>query len=202
MIRFKGQQEEENHIHMDEKKNNNSSRVSRSKAAKKANEGSCGRGEQGVGPTTTTSTRFATVDDGGEDLIECSGKFCRSCTAGMVADCVALCCCPCAVVHCFSLAFVKAPWVVGRRCLGLGKKNKNKNKGKRKCKKGHHHGGNVGDDVVLERDSREGVSTSSVSSSFGVENVTVNAAFEAEKVWLELYQIGHLDFGRVSFSGD
>ncbi|CAL0321799.1 unnamed protein product [Lupinus luteus] len=110
-------------------------------------------------------SRFATtaVDDGGG--IDCSGKYFKSCMGGLIADCVALCCCPCAVLHCFALAFVKAPWVVGRRQMNL-RVDTNVN-------------------VVGEMD-----------------NVTVNAAFEAEKVWLELYQIGHLDFGRVSFSHD
>ncbi|KAF5180428.1 hypothetical protein FRX31_029985 [Thalictrum thalictroides] len=27
------------------------------------------------------------------------------------------------------------------------------------------------------------------------------ASFEAERVWFEMYQLGHLGFGRVSFSG-
>ena len=165
------------------------------------------------GPTTITKgggSRFATttVDDGGGDPpIECSGKFCRSCTAGLIADCVALCCCPCAVVHCFALAFVKAPWVVGRRCLGLGSKKKVKHK--KKCKRGSEDFDGGG--VVLERNYREGnlmrvASSNNANNVVNVggvgemESVTVNAGFEAEKVWLELYQIGHLDFGRVSFS--
>ena len=33
-----------------------------------------------------------------------------------------------------------------------------------------------------------------------MDNITVNAGFDAEKVWKELYQIGHMDFGRVSSS--
>lgn len=201
------QQQEEEKVQMDEKGCSSSS-----------------RGNNGA-----TNRRFAaTVDDGGGDLIECSGKYCRSCTAGLIADCVALCCCPCAVLHCFALAFVKAPWVVGRRCLGLGNKNKNKNnKGhKRKCKRGKHDvvddvvnvaaNDDVGVGVVLERSNKEGglrggwpdSNSSSVNSGVGgvaaspMDTVNVSAGFEAEKVWMELYQIGHLDFGRVSFSGD
>lgn len=148
-----------------------------------------------AGPTTTTGTsrrsrgRFA-VDDTG-DLIECSGKYCRSCTAGMIADCVALCCCPCAVLHCFALAFVKAPWMMGRRCLGLGKKKKKKNKGQKIKRKE--------DDVVLERNHKEGnlrkgwveEGMLEMVSGFGEAE---EMAFEAEKVWVEMYQIGHLGF--------
>ncbi|XP_061363195.1 uncharacterized protein LOC133306830 [Gastrolobium bilobum] len=169
-------------------------RVSRSKATHE----SC----RGDGPTTKTTcrrrsssssnnNRFATADDGGGDQIECSGKYCRSCTAGLIADCVALCCCPCAVVHCFALAFVKAPWVVVRRCFGLGNKNKKKGQdSNKKCKMGHEDIDDDGDDVVVVERNRE------------IDSVTVNAGFEAEKVWVELYQISHLDFGRVSVSVD
>ncbi|KAK7271669.1 hypothetical protein RJT34_27756 [Clitoria ternatea] len=164
-------------------------------------------GETPRGNSKNKRFAAAAVDDGGGDVIECSGKYCRSCTAGMIADCVALCCCPCAVLHCFALAFVKAPWFVGRRCLGLGSKNKNKNKNKNKKK---CHECVVGDVVVVENkvgwpkdNVAAAATTTSVCGSLGeLDSVTVNAGFEAEKVWMELYQIGHLDFGRVSFSHD
>ncbi|XP_020234718.1 uncharacterized protein LOC109814653 [Cajanus cajan] len=137
--------------------------------------------------------RFATVDEGGGDLIKCSGKYCRSCCGGYVADCVAVCCCPCAVLHCFALALLKGPCVVGRKCLGRKKKNKNK-KNKKVNKRGHHHGG---DDVVLERNTREG-NSGIVCDSLG----KIDSGFDGDKVWRELYQIRHLDFGRVSSSHD
>lgn len=38
-----------------------------------------------------------------------------------------------------------------------------------------------------------------IASGFGEEEE--ERMFEAEKVWLELYQVGHLGFGRVSFTG-
>lgn len=135
-------------------------------------------------------------DDGAAgDGYECS---CRSCAAAMIADCVALCCCPCAVVNFLAFAFVKVPWAVGRRCLGAGKR-------KRKKKTAAERGGYDTDgDVVGEEDSRErwwreeGVLEISRSEE-GME--CVSARFEAERVWLELYQIGHLGFGRLSFTG-
>ncbi|KAH7577353.1 hypothetical protein JRO89_XS01G0239500 [Xanthoceras sorbifolium] len=147
-----------------------------------------------TGPTRKSGNRH-TVDDGG-DLIECSGKYCRSCTAGLIADCVALCCCPCAVVNILALAFVKIPYKVGKRCLGLGKK-KEKEKVKRKCKK-------VEGGVVVERGEnlRKGRTEEEileiVSSGLTDEE---DQEMGAEKVWLELYQVGHLGFGRVSFTG-
>lgn len=145
-----------------------------------------------AGPTARG--RFAVVDDSG-DLIECSAKNCRSCTAGIIADCVALCCCPCAVLHCFALAFVKAPWMVGRRCLGLGKKKKKKKNSKSEKTE------RIEDDVVLERsqsqregNSRRGWVEEGMLEIVSGFNEAEEMAFEAEKVWVEMYQIGHLGF--------
>ncbi|XP_057760819.1 uncharacterized protein LOC130981226 [Arachis stenosperma] len=162
---------------------------------------------------------------GGESTMECSAKLCKSCTAGLIADCVALCCCPCAVLHCFALAFVKAPWVVGRRCFRLGKKSwsssspsssssNNKKKktlikhNKRRCKCSSSTTTTTSSSTTHDFDAVAVVqSTSSETNDVVVvgrddelESVTVNAGFEADEVWLELYQIAHLDFGRISFS--
>ncbi|KAH7532501.1 hypothetical protein FEM48_Zijuj04G0026600 [Ziziphus jujuba var. spinosa] len=164
-------------------------------------------------------SRYTVDDIDGGDRIECSGRYCRSCTAALIADCVALCCCPCAVVNFLALAFVKVPWMVGRRCLGIGKKKKQKKlEMQRKCKR--CTGGGGGGDSVVERNgnnvrkgrAHEGMNImSEISSSDELdldldlgenENIDcVSARFEAEKVWLELYQVGHLGFGRVSFTG-
>ncbi|OAY75246.1 uncharacterized protein LOC109717287 [Ananas comosus] len=59
------------------------------------------------------------ADDSGGDPVECDGRSCRSCTAVAIANCIALSCCPCAVVNLLALTLVKAPYVVGRRCLGM-----------------------------------------------------------------------------------
>ncbi|XP_047156558.1 uncharacterized protein LOC124827528 [Vigna umbellata] len=132
-------------------------------------------------------------EEGGGEMIRCSGKHCGSSCGGYIADCVAVCCCPCAVLHCCVLALVKGPFLVGRKCLRLGKKKgKKKNKNK---KKGHEY-----DDDDDEEKVKENVSGSDVVLE--MDSVTVNAGFDAEKVWRELYQIGHLDFGRVSSSHD
>lgn len=156
------------------------------------------RGALKDGPTR--KSRY-TLDDSG-DQIECSGKHCRACTAGLVADCVALCCCPFAVVEFLVLALVKVPWKVGRRCLGLGRKKGQRLEKRRKCKRSDS------DCVVLERDGNMGKTRvvegmTEIASGFGEEERTGSACarFEAERVWLELYQVGHLGFGRVSFTG-
>ncbi|KAK7381404.1 hypothetical protein VNO78_34069 [Psophocarpus tetragonolobus] len=130
--------------------------------------------------------RLEEEEEGGEEMIRCSGKHCGSCCGGYVADCVAVCCCPCAVLHCCVLAFVKGPSLVGRKCLGLGKK-KNKKKGY---------------EDVIERVESSNVSASVVAAGEIMDSVTINSGFDAEKLWRELYQIAHLDFGRVSSSRD
>uniref|UniRef100_A0A6N2MB27 Uncharacterized protein n=1 Tax=Salix viminalis TaxID=40686 RepID=A0A6N2MB27_SALVM len=131
------------------------------------------------------------IDEGG-DLIECSSKHCQSCTAGLIADCVALCCCPCALV----------PWMIGKKCLGGVKRKKTKLEIKRKSKKNREGEGDI---VQRERDCnlRKRMVAEEIASGFGEEGEMpgVTARFgEAERLWLELSQIGHLGFGRVSFT--
>ncbi|PON33152.1 Transmembrane protein [Trema orientale] len=135
------------------------------------------------------------MDDGGDRAeIECSGRSCRSCTAALIADCVALCCCPCAVINFLAFAFVKVPWAVGRRCLGLGKKRRKRRETKRKKsskKGGRDQYQNDSGTCVVERWWAE-----------EVEGIMENSSpADEERVWLELYQVGHLGFGRVSFTG-
>ncbi|KAJ9152666.1 hypothetical protein P3X46_026210 [Hevea brasiliensis] len=150
---------------------------------------------------TRKSSRY-TVDESGGDLIECSGKYCRSCTAGLIADCVALCCCPCALLNLLTFAFVKVPWMVGRKCLGRVKKKRRKRKMKRKCKKRSEkaeaeiEGDATSISIGGERDGN--LKIWELVNGFGEE---VSARFEADRVWLELYEDGHLGFGRVSFTG-
>ncbi|TYI08912.1 hypothetical protein ES332_A09G033600v1 [Gossypium tomentosum] len=162
------------------------------------------KGRRVVGPTRKNKEA---IDEAG-DLIECSGKYCRSCTAGVIADCVALCCCPCALLNLLTLALVKVPWKMGRRCLGFGKKKRNRVEMERKVRS------RVDDDRNNSRGKMrvEEQEMWGFSRVFGekenfydddeeVEMGNFSARFEAEKVWLELYQVGHLGFGRVSFTG-
>ncbi|EOA19688.1 hypothetical protein CARUB_v10003445mg [Capsella rubella] len=188
----------------------------------------------------------------GDEETKCSGKRCRSWAAAAIADCVALCCCPCAIINLLTLTFVKVPWMIGRRCLGGGRKNRkkrmnllnrrqrrgningggdhefhhnNNNKhhlrfetteGEEKCGCGGGggcYGGGDYDDhrFVVERDGsltkekreEDGDKTASFKGGDHVhdDESRISARVEAERVWLELYQIGHLGFGRVSFTG-
>ncbi|XP_022855770.1 uncharacterized protein LOC111376985 [Olea europaea var. sylvestris] len=127
------------------------------------------------------------AEDGGGEAIVCNGKSCQSCTAGMIADCIAVCCCPCVVVNILAFAFLKLPWMVARKYLGLGKK--------RECEMIYGHNGRETYETWEKGTGDEG------SLKIVGEEETMNRAFEEEEVWLELYKVGHLGFGRVSFTG-
>ncbi|KZV32945.1 hypothetical protein F511_01456 [Dorcoceras hygrometricum] len=120
------------------------------------------------------------VDRG--DSIACTGKSCQSCTAGAIADCVAVCCCPCAVVNLLALAFVKLPWAVARRCVRRLKMKRNKRRiveDERKWFQGDMDGILRKTMVPVEEEVRAGLEVE-------------------EEIW---YEVGHLGFGRVSFTG-
>ncbi|CDP02103.1 unnamed protein product [Coffea canephora] len=157
--------------------------------------------------------RHMTMEDESGDLIKCTGKSCQSCTAGLIADCVAVCCCPCAVVNILVFAFLKVPWMVGRRILKLGKK-KQQGQGAGKLERNERQKcvGEMTNYLECTMES-DGISRKSraveqgasefVFSGFGDEVLKDNfsARFEAEELWFELHQFGHLGFGRVSFTG-
>ncbi|GFP99960.1 hypothetical protein PHJA_002140100 [Phtheirospermum japonicum] len=141
--------------------------------------------------------RHAPDEDGG-DPAACTGKSCQSCTAGVIADCVAVCCCPCGVVNILTLAFLKLPWAVARKCVG-GRRRKSR-RGMLEEMRGR--------DGNSEKGRAEDGTSEIVSSSIGggvgeggLGNDNFGAEFRAEDVWLELYEVGHLGFGRVSFTG-
>ncbi|XP_058088021.1 uncharacterized protein LOC131234986 [Magnolia sinica] len=145
-----------------------------------------------------TARRSRFVAEEASEPVECSCETIRSCSVGLVADCIAVCCCPCAVVNVMILALVKVPWTVGRRCMRLLKKKEHlveKKKGGKKRRgvereEVKEKNGNFEKEVGVER----GMEFSRVDEEGG-------ASFEAERVWMELYQLGHLGFGRVSFTG-
>ncbi|XP_009768310.1 uncharacterized protein [Nicotiana sylvestris] len=163
-------------------------------------------------------------DDDAGDQIECTGKSCKSCTVGVVADCVALCCCPCAVISILGLAFFKIPWIMGKKILVKGKKKSSKKleKKKKKKKKEMEKSYSYRDCVTYELDSIDGISrrikvfedeeedeAEKERTKWGIvigEEEELKDKFsgrfiDAEEVWFELYEFGHLGFGRVSFTG-
>ncbi|KAG4173569.1 hypothetical protein ERO13_A11G067000v2 [Gossypium hirsutum] len=155
-------------------------------------------GNSHKGKGRSARKKKSAIDEGekeGGDLMECSGKYCGSCTAGVIADCVAICCCPCALLNFLTLALIKLPWKMGRRCLGFGKMKRKRKKTSATVNEGDE---NFRGRVRVEQEIWE------FPAGFEEEEEemgTFGARFEAESVWLELYQIGHWGFGRVSFTG-
>ncbi|KAI3884083.1 hypothetical protein MKW92_026157 [Papaver armeniacum] len=164
-----------------------------------SDEGSSTRSATGL--RKISRSRYPVHDDGVSDLnIECSGQTCKSCTATVVADFVAICCCPCAVLNFLTLTLVKVPFTMGRKEKKKGGKG---NKNSLPLPPPH---GVIIDGV--EKCSRGGKELVSVEGNIEIPigNNNVNgehfcARVEAERVWLEFYQVGHLGFGRVSFTG-
>ncbi|GMH24205.1 hypothetical protein Nepgr_026048 [Nepenthes gracilis] len=147
------------------------------------------------------SWRFAAEDAG--DSVKCSGNRCESCTAALIADCVAICCCPVAILSLLALAFFEVPYMVGRRCLSFVTRKEMK----RKCERIER----ASDDFVMGRDvnftsGREKEGKSDIAFEFGDEGMEQRKSFsagefEAENFFDELFMVGQQGFGRVSFTG-
>ncbi|XP_042445008.1 uncharacterized protein LOC122029933 isoform X1 [Zingiber officinale] len=138
---------------------------------------------------------MADVVHGGNDHVECPGESCCSCTALAIGDCVALGCCPFAVVNVLALTLVKLPWVASRRCLASLRRRRASMRRRR-----------VADVGGAEEKMREAAMVRAAGRSSGEwredEGGTPPGLMETEDgVWLELYQVGNWGFGRVSFSG-
>ena len=138
----------------------------------------------GSGPS---SSNAAVVDHA-----ECTAQSCRSCVAVSLADCIALGCCPCAVVSLLGLALVKAPLAMGRRCVRRLLRRQGRLRHKKRVRD---------DDMDLPGAKCAGhAATGGEATSNAEDDVAAAAASEAERVWLEMYQVGHWGFGRLSFS--
>nr|GMC93518.1 Transmembrane protein [Ipomoea batatas]GMC97325.1 Transmembrane protein [Ipomoea batatas] len=126
-----------------------------------------GRDDESSNDAVSRKNHHRSGDVAGDE-IACTGKACKLCTAGMIADCVAVCCCPCAVVDILVLA---------RRSEGIPRM------------------GSVEDETLGMGSS---VSVFGIREQGGKDNFS--ARFDSEEVWFDLYQVGHLGFGRVSFT--
>ncbi|CAA3005926.1 uncharacterized protein LOC111400131 [Olea europaea var. sylvestris] len=137
--------------------------------------------------------RLTVVDDDGEDKITCTGKSCQSCTAGVIADCVAVCCCPCAVVNLLVLAFITVPWMVGRKCFGMAKRNRRLKAKKTECER--NYSDSFGDTFGISGKGQvTGGTVLEIVSPVEELPDSFSVGFEAEEIF-------HLGFGRVSFTG-
>ncbi|EES18692.2 uncharacterized protein LOC8064296 [Sorghum bicolor] len=129
----------------------------------------------------------------------------RSCAAAAIADCVALGCCPCAVVALLGIALVRAPLAVGRRLrrrrLSLLRRKRVRDvAASAKGAKAAGAAPGAGSGTLLD--------TADEHATVGAATAPVHhhhqqQQAEAEELaWLEeLYRVGHWGFGRVSFSG-
>ncbi|XP_073045388.1 uncharacterized protein [Primulina eburnea] len=103
-----------------------------------------------------------------------------------------VCCCPCVVVNLLALAFLKLPWAVARRCLRRRKTKRNQRiaeEAERKWCEGDL------DEILRKRRACEGISGIAMEEEVRGK---IRAEFEIEEIW---YEVGHLGFGRVSFTG-
>ncbi|GJM89785.1 hypothetical protein PR202_ga06005 [Eleusine coracana subsp. coracana] len=145
----------------------------------------------GESPTTTTAA---------------ARRRCRSCAAFAIADCVALGCCPCAVVSLLGLALVKAPLVVGRRCVGRLRRRRRLlllDKRVRDVAADEEKKGGDAKKLALAPGPTAGIAPDWAVAGGPTTTTTGLGTTEAELAWLEeMYRVGHWGFGRVSFSGE
>lgn len=123
---------------------------------------------------------------------------CRSCAAVMLADCIALGCCPCAVVSLLSLALVKAPFVVGRRCVGRLRRRRRMLLHKKRVR--DVAAGASSSTTIAASDADVRDKATKVEVDVGVAGEVAGGADDEEELaWLEeRYRMGHWGFGRVS----
>ncbi|XP_066360738.1 uncharacterized protein [Miscanthus floridulus] len=139
-----------------------------------------------------------------------AGWRCRSCAAAAIADCVALGCCPCAVVTLLGLALVRAPLAVGRR---LRRRRRSLLRRKRvrdvaassASAKGTKAAGAVpgaGNGTLLDVADDHATVGAAAATVHQQQRQQMQQAEVEELAWLdEMYRVGHWGFGRVSFSG-
>ncbi|KAL6507313.1 hypothetical protein OROGR_023508 [Orobanche gracilis] len=142
------------------------------------------------------------VDDeeAGDAEVACTGRSCESCTAGAIADCVALCCCPCSVVNFLALALVRLPWAVARKCLDRRRKRNRRRRLEEKRERKCCEGGSDWNSANGDETTSDAVLSAAVISE-GLNDL-FSAEFKLGDFWSELYkEVQPLDFGRVSFSG-
>ena len=105
------------------------------------------------------------------------------------------------MVSFLALALVKLPWMIGRRCLQRARKKRKLIRRKRECD-GAAAASETGLGPAREEELPEIMPGSGEEEEEEEEVGNFSARFEAERIWLQLYQLGQLGFGRVSFTGN
>lgn len=126
--------------------------------------------------------------------ISCRGKVC-SCVASFTADCAAICCCPCAILHLLVLAFVKVPSSFARKALCYARKKAALRSSNRKRPEDHK-------DDHDDEDHRGRYSFSPWSytdSPATSDGSRAPPKLDTQNFWAELYEAGHMGFGGPPF---
>ncbi|GJN18274.1 hypothetical protein PR202_gb05417 [Eleusine coracana subsp. coracana] len=142
-----------------------------------------------------------------EQPTRCTSQSCGTCSASAVASCVALCFCPCAVLSCLTLALVKAPYATGRRCLVRLARKRNRLRKARRVRdvddEDDDADGRLQRELVKalpRRGSREWGELARAAAEGRARATSARSSDPAEKVWMEMYQVGLWGFGRLSLS--
>ncbi|KAJ3695300.1 hypothetical protein LUZ60_000677 [Juncus effusus] len=157
-----------------------------------------------------TRYRFPISDPDHSGYLECSTQSCRTCSAFAVADCIALCCCPCSVINMLTFSFVKAPYLISRRMLKTIKKKKGLLHRRSNSDIEESDGEIVVDYNVkgFERKSKDwngeldkGIWGISLGEYKNINSSgRLSTKIDPDKIWMDMYQVGQWGFGRVSFS--
>ncbi|XP_062206310.1 uncharacterized protein LOC133908342 [Phragmites australis] len=144
----------------------------------------------------------ALPDDEQATRTRCTTQSCGTWGASAVANCVALCCCPCAVVSCLTLALVKAPYVAGRRCVVRLARRRQLcalRNARRVRDLDEKQQDQLGD--AAPRRSKECAELAGAVIVGAEGRAKVSSREDAaDKVWVEMYKVGLWGFGRLSFS--
>ncbi|PKA47229.1 hypothetical protein AXF42_Ash017174 [Apostasia shenzhenica] len=135
--------------------------------------------------------------DGKSEKLSC--RSFQSCAAAAVADSIAVCCCPCAVVSFLALALVKAPWAAGRRCLRALRRRSGA-LGKTQAVEGTWMGGERSKEKEMEKRRRTEKALQIGMGEGGGGGEGFWRELAEERVWKEMYELGFWGFGRVSIS--
>ncbi|GLJ16809.1 hypothetical protein SUGI_0289620 [Cryptomeria japonica] len=120
-----------------------------------------------------------------------------NCVASFAADCAAVCCCPCALLHIFILAFVKTPSICARKTFCFVKK---KARSKRKLDQKKTN------DDDSEDDNREKSRyytppwscTESPERRSALDG-SISPKLDSQNIWSEFYAAGRMGFGGLPF---
>ncbi|GLJ16805.1 hypothetical protein SUGI_0289570 [Cryptomeria japonica] len=117
-----------------------------------------------------------------------------NCVASFAADCTAVCCCPCALLHIFILAFVKAPSLCARKAFRFVKK-KSRSERKLDQKKKTNDDDRGDDDREKSRYYSPPWSCRESPERRSALDGSLSPRLDNQKIWSEFYAAGRMGFG-------